>query len=92
MSGDVTKPVKIHEVKPRYTDIARKARIEGVVVLQATIDQNGDVTDVKVLKGLRMDLNEAALRAAGQWKFKPATLHGRPVAVYYNLAFNFRLQ
>ncbi len=90
--GDVTEPVKVHEVKPQYTEIARKARIQGVVILQATIDKNGDVTDVKVLKGLAMGLSEAAVAAIQQTKFEPATLNGKPVAVYYNLTVNFQLQ
>ena len=92
VTGDVTKPAKINEVKPQYTEIARKARIQGVVILQATIDKNGDITDVKVLKGLHMGLSEAAVTAVKQWKFKPATLNGKPVAVYYNLTVNFQLQ
>ncbi|MDE2691990.1 MAG: TonB family protein [Acidobacteriota bacterium] len=92
VTGDVTKPEKINEIQPQYTEIARKARIQGVVILQATIDKNGDVTDTKVLKPLPMGLAEAAVAAVQQWKFKPATLNGKPVAVYYNLTVNFQLQ
>ncbi len=92
VTGDVTDPEKLNAVNPQYTEIARKARIQGVVVLQATIDKNGDITDVKVLKGLAMGLSEAAVAAVTQWKFKPATLNGKPVAVYYNLTVNFQLQ
>ena len=62
------------------------------MVLQATIDKNGDVTDTKVLKPLPMGLAEAAVSAVEQWKFRPATLNGRPVAVYYNLTVTFELQ
>jgi len=92
VTGDVTKPEKINEIQPQYTEIARKARIQGVVILQATIDKNGDITDIKVLKPLPMGLAEAAVSAVQQWKFKPATLNGKPVAVYYNLTVNFQLQ
>ena len=92
ITGDVTQPERINEAKPQYTEIARKARIQGVVILQATIDKNGDITDVKVLRGLQMGLTEAAVAAVTQWKFKPATLNGKPVAVYYNLTVNFQLQ
>ncbi len=92
VTGDVTKPEKLNEVKPQYTEIARKARIQGVVILQATINEQGDITDVQVLKGLAMGLSEAAVAAVKQWKFKPATLRGKPVAVFYNLTVNFQLQ
>lgn len=92
VTGDVKKPVKISDVQPQYTEIARKARIQGVVILQTIIDKEGNITDVKVLKGLPMGLTEAAIDAVNQWKFQPATLNGKPVAVYFNLTVNFQLQ
>ena len=92
VTGDVKKPVKIFEVKPQYTEIARKARIQGVVILQTIIDKEGNITDVKVLKGLPMGLADAAVDAVKQWKYEPATLNGKPVAVYFNLTANFQLQ
>jgi periplasmic protein TonB len=92
VTGDVQKPEKLSSPPPVYTEIARKARIQGVVIVQAIIDENGDVTNVSVLKGLPMGLSEAAEAAVKQWKFKPATLHGKPVAVYFNLTVNFQLQ
>ncbi len=92
VAGDVTEPEKLSAPQPQYTEIARKARIQGIVVLQATIDKNGDVTDTKVLKPLPMGLAEAAVSAVEQWKFKPATLNGKPVAVYYSLTVTFQLQ
>ena len=60
--------------------------------MQAIIDKAGMVTNVKVLKGLPMGLSEEAVKAIKSWKFKPATLNGKPVDVYYNLTVNFRLQ
>jgi TonB family protein len=92
VTGDVQKPVKITEVQPQYTEIARKARIQGVVILQTIIDKEGNITDVKVLKALPMGLAEAAVSAVKQWKYEPATLNGKPVAVYFNLTVNFQLQ
>ena len=79
-------------MQPQYTEIARKARIQGVVILQTIIDKDGNITDVKVLKGLPMGLTEAATTAVTQWKHNPATLNGKPVAVYFNLTVNFQLQ
>ncbi len=89
--GEVTKPVKTHAPQPAYTEIARKARIQGLVIVQAIIDKGGEVTNVKVIKGLPMGLTEAAVNAIKEWKFKPATLRGKPVDVYYNLTVNFKL-
>lgn len=92
VGGDVQAPVKLHYPQPQYTEIARKARLQGVVIVQAIIDKSGNVTNVKLLKGLGMGLDQAAIDAIKKWKFEPATLHGKPVSVYYNLTVNFRLQ
>jgi protein TonB len=92
VGGDVQAPVKTYAPPPQYTEIARKARVQGVVIVQAIIDKEGDVTNVKVLKGLGMGLDQAAVDAIKKWRFGPATLHGKPVEVYYNLTVNFRLQ
>lgn len=92
VGGDVAAPEKISAPQPQYTEIARKARIQGVVIVQAIVNKTGDVTNVKVLKGLPMGLEEEAVKAIKRWKFKPATLNGKPVDVYYNLTVNFRLQ
>jgi len=92
VGGDVKAPIKEFAPQPQYTEIARKARIQGVVIVQAIINKQGDVTDVKVLKPLPMGLDKSAVDAVSKWKFKPATLNGKPVDVYYNLTVNFTLQ
>lgn len=92
VGGDVQAPVKLDSPPPQYTEIARKARIQGVVIVQAIINKEGTVENVKVLKGLPMGLDQAAIDAIKRWRFKPATLNGKPVTVYYNLTVNFTLQ
>jgi TonB family protein len=90
--GDgVTRPEILIQVKPVYTELARKSRVTGTVILETTIDEQGNVTDVRVLKGLPMGLSEAAVEAVQGWKFKPATREGRPVQVYYVLTVNFQV-
>jgi TonB family protein len=89
--GDVTRPEKISSFEPEYTREARRARIQGVVIIEATIDEFGNVTDARVLKPLPMGLDRAAVDAVKRWKFRPATLNGQPVSIYQNLTVNFRL-
>lgn len=92
VGGNVKRPEKISGPAPEYTAEAREARVSGVIVLEAIIDELGNVTDVKVLKGLPAGLDQAAISAVESWKFKPATLDGRPVPVYYTLTVNFALE
>jgi TonB family protein len=92
VGGGVTRPEILSQgSKPQYTEAARKARISGVVILEAIIDEQGDVTNVRVLKGLPMGLDQAAVDAVQTWKFKPAMLEGKPVKVYYVLTVNFQV-
>ena len=92
VGGAVLKPVVVFRTEPRYTELARKARVEGVVVIRAIIDERGNVTDVQLLRGQPMGLDQAAMDAVRTWRFQPATLHGQPVKVYFNLTVNFTLQ
>jgi TonB family protein len=89
---DITAPVKISGAAPVYTELARRARVVGTVVVEAIIDQHGDVTNARVLRGLPMGLDRAAVNAVQTWKFKPALLNGKPVKVYYVLTVNFSLE
>lgn len=92
VGGDVQAPVRKYSPQPSYTEIARKARVQGVVIVQAIIDKQGNVQNVKVLKGLPMGLDKSAADTIKSWRFEPATLNGKPVDVYYNLTVNFTLQ
>lgn len=92
VSGAVTSPVQTSGNNPSYTDEARQARIQGIVILQLVIDCRGDVTDVTVLQGLPLGLTEAAVDAVQSWRYRPATLNGEPISVFFNISINFRLQ
>ena len=91
VGGDVNPPVVLSRVQPGYTETARKANINGVVVLEAIINKSGELEEVKVLKGLPMGLSEKAEEAVRGWHFKPGTMNGEPVAVIFSLTVNFKL-
>ena len=92
LSKDVRAPIKVHAPPPQYTDLAREERTQGVVVLRTVVDRQGGVRRVEVLERLPHGLTRRAAEAVCQWKFRPATLDGEPVDVYYHLTINFTLQ
>ena len=92
VGGDVKAPELVHRVAPVYTPEAREERVQGVVIVEVIIDRNGNVSDVHVLKPLPYGLDQAAVDAVKQWKFRPGTLAGEPVEVFFNLTVNFRLE
>jgi len=91
VGGDVKAPVAISKVDPTYPEVARKARISGIVIVECVIDKNGIVQNVQVLKALPFGLDQAAVEAVKKWKFRPGTLNGQPVDVIFNLTVNFKL-
>jgi periplasmic protein TonB len=91
VGGDVKAPLVQHRVEPVYPDMARKTRVAGIVIVEAIINKDGSVEQVKVIKGLPMGMSESAVEAVKQWKFKPGTLNGQPVDVIFNLTVNFKL-
>jgi TonB family protein len=91
VGGDVKAPVVVKRVEPVYTEEARKARISGIVIIEARISEAGVVDDVQVLKPLPFGLDQAAVDAVKQWEFRPATLDGKPVPVIFNLTVNFKV-
>src|SRR6185503_16081589 len=90
VGGQIKEPKKVHNVPPVYPDIAKQARVQGVVVLEAVISPSGDVTNVRVLRGVPL-LNDSAVAAVRQWRYTPTTLNGQPVAVVMTVTVNFRL-
>jgi protein TonB len=92
IGGDIEAPVAIARWAPKYPEYARKMRVEGVVVVEAVIDESGNVVRARFLNDIGMGCGDAAVEAIRTWKYKPATLDGRPVSVYLEVKVSFRLQ
>jgi len=91
VGGDVREPRKVLDVAPVYPDLAAKAHVEGIVIIEATIDARGRVVDAKVLRGVPV-LDEAALEAVRKWVYTPTLLGGVPTPVIMTVTVNFRLK
>jgi protein TonB len=87
----VTGLIPVHRVDPPYPDFARRARVQGAVVLLMTVDERGLPMQVSLLDG-HPALREAALQAARQWRFEPARMDGRPVTATFKLTLKFSLR
>jgi periplasmic protein TonB len=88
--GDIHPPLKVRHVVPVYPEIARAARVQGDVVLDCTISNEGRVVDVKVLSGHAL-LQAAAVDAVRQWVYRPTLLNGVPVPVVMTVTVHFTL-
>lgn len=90
ISQGVTKGLCLHRVDPPYPPLAKVARVQGDVVLQAVIDASGNIQNLQVLSGHPM-LVPSALEAVRQWRYKPYLLNGSPVEVETTITVLFRL-
>jgi len=88
----MTAPKILNRVEPLYPEIARRLHKQGVVVIEAEIGRDGLVRSARAVSALGFGFEEAALAALPTWVFQPATLHGRPQAVFYRLSVAFKLQ
>ncbi len=87
----ITNPELMYKVEPEYSEAALKAGIQGTILLDLVIDEQGLPQDVAVLSPLGFGLDEQALRAVSNWRFKPATKDGNPVKFQAQVEVNFRL-
>jgi TonB family protein len=85
-------PRLLREVKADYTEDARRAGIEGDVVLEIVVRADGSVGEVSVQRGLNRGLDQRAIAAVRQWRFAPATRHGAPVDVIVEVGVQFKLR
>jgi protein TonB len=89
--GITQEPKLLHAEEPEYSDDARRARLQGTVVLAIDVDINGRVTNVRVIRSLGMGLDERAIAAVQKWKFRPAMAGGRPVTAPAQAQVTFHL-
>ena len=88
----ITPPALLREVKPDYTEEARRRNLAGEVVLEIVVRNDGTVGDVRVMRGLGAGLDRRAVDAVRQWRFSPARRHGTPVDVMVEVAVEFKLR
>jgi len=89
--GSVTEPVLLWKAEPEYSEEARKAKIQGTVIVRAEIDARGQVQNISVAQGLGLGLDEKAIAAVQKWRFRPGTRNGKPVATQAMIHLSFRL-
>jgi TonB family protein len=88
----VAPPRLLKEVRADYTDEARRANVEGEVVLEIVVRRDGSVGDVRILQRLGSGLDQRAIQAVRQWRFAPARLRGAAVDVIVEVAVEFKLR
>jgi protein TonB len=91
VGGGVSAPVVLYKVEPEYSEEARKAKYAGTVVLELIVDVAGKAQNIKVTRSLGLGLDENAIQAVNQWKFRPGYRNGRPVPVIATIEVYFRL-
>lgn len=89
--GEIKPPVLVNKVHPVYPELARKARVEGVVILNVRTDENGNVDNIKVTKSKDPLLNRAAIDAVKKWKYQPYYYKGEPRPIVFTVTVHFKL-
>jgi protein TonB len=90
VGGNIQPPKKTKDVKPVYPPIAQNARISGIVIIEATINEQGRVQAARVIRSVPL-LDDAALDAVRQWEFTPTLLNGKPTPIIMSVTVNFQL-
>jgi protein TonB len=90
VGGAIQEPRKLEHVNPAYPDIARQARVQGVVILECTIGPDGRIEHVTVLRGIPL-LDAAAVEAVRQWVYTPTLVNGVPARVIMTVTVRFKL-
>lgn len=91
VGGAIRAPIKINSVNPVYPPMAMAARVQGIVIIEATIGADGQVINARILRSVAL-LDQAAIEAVRQWQFTPTMLNGVPVPVIMTVTVNFTLK
>ena len=91
IGGSVSAPVVLYQPEPEFSEEARKAKVAGNVLVYLQVDASGRPQHVRVLRGIGLGLDEKAVEAVRQYKFKPAMKNGQPVTVEMNVEVNFQI-
>lgn len=91
VGNGVSAPVLVYSVDPKYSSKARRAKYQGISVLALIVDKNGKPQNIHVARKLGMGLDEKAVEAVRQYRFKPAYYKGHPVPVQIHVEVNFKL-
>ena len=89
--GIITAPVVLYKVEPEFSEDARKAKLQGTVILYGEVDTNGQLRNIRVVESLGLGLDEKAIEAVKQWRFRPGTRNGKPVVSAAAIEVNFHL-
>jgi len=90
VGGIIRRPQAIHQVAPVYPPMAQAARVQGIVIIEATIGADGQIVNARVLRSVQL-LDQAALDAVRQWRYTPTLLNGVPVPVIMTVTVSFTL-
>lgn len=91
IGGGVSAPQVIYSVEPEFSEEARKAKVAGNVLVNLWVDTSGNPSHVRVIRSVGMGLDEKAIEAVRQYKFRPAMENGKPVLVELNIEVNFQI-
>ena len=91
VGGELSAPALIRRVEPDYPGVAVAAKVSGTVILEATVNEAGAVTEVKILRSILL-LDQAAIKAVKQWRYEPLMLNGQPVPFILVVTLTFTLR
>jgi protein TonB len=92
IGGQIKQPELIKRVEPEYPGLAVKAHIQGIVILEATVNENGDVTEIRILRSANPLLDRAAESAVKQWRYSPVVLNGTRVPFILTVTLGFSIE